>query len=259
MAPHNLTIAAVGGFILWFGWYGFNPGSTLSAMDAQGIGRVATNTTLAACGGGMAAMMVAFLAGSTKGKFDLGFTTNGFLAGLVAITCPCYWVDPLGAICLGFIAGVVVVVGVWVLEWFRIDDPIGAVPVHGFAGIWGTLSLGFFAAGKFGATGATGADNSSPVAGLFYGGGTSVLKAQAIGSATITIATFLVAFIMMWLIKQLPHPWSLRVEGKGEVGAGGLDFWEHGSDAYPDDTSTGELTPEYDIKPHHPKPSPQYS
>ena len=258
MAPHNLTIAAVGGFILWFGWYGFNPGSTLSAMDAQGIGRVATNTTLAACGGGMAAMMVAFLAGSTKGKFDLGFTTNGFLAGLVAITCPCYWVDPLGAICLGFIAGVVVVIGVWVLEWFRVDDPIGAVPVHGFAGIWGTLSLGFFASGKFGATGATGADNSSPVAGLFYGGGTSVLKAQLIGSATITIATFAVAFVMMWLIKQLPHPWSLRVEGKGEVGAGGLDFWEHGTDAYPDDVPATELAPAFDTKPH-PKPRPQFS
>ena len=153
MAPHNLTIAAVGGFILWFGWYGFNPGSTLSAMDMQGIGRVATNTTLAACAGGMGAMLIALWSGPSKGKFDLGFTTNGFLAGLVAITCPCYWVDPLGAICLGFVAGVVVVYGTYLLEWLRIDDPIGAVPVHGLCGIWGTLSLGFFAAGKYGATG----------------------------------------------------------------------------------------------------------
>jgi Amt family ammonium transporter len=232
MAPHNLTIAAVGGFILWFGWYGFNPGSTLSAMDAQGIGRVATNTTLAACGAGMSAMLVGLWTGSTKGKFDLGITTNGFLAGLVAITCPCYWVDPLGAICLGLVAGVVVVYGLYLLEYLRIDDPIGAVPVHGFAGMWGTMSLGLFAAGKYGATGATGADNSSPVAGLFYGGGTAVLKAQVIGSLTITAATFGVAFIMMWAIRKLPHPWNLRVEEKGELI--GLDVYEHGSNAYPD-------------------------
>ncbi|PWT99517.1 MAG: ammonium transporter [Bacteroidetes bacterium] len=233
MPPHNLTIAAVGGFILWFGWYGFNPGSTLSAMDMQGIGRVATNTTLAACAGGMGAMLLALWTGSTRGKFDLGLTTNGFLAGLVAITCPCYWVDPVGAIVLGFIAGIVVVLGCNLLEYLRIDDPVGAVPVHGLAGIWGTISLGFFAAGKYGATSATGADNSSPVAGLFYGGGTTVLKAQLIGSATITIATFVVAFVMMWLIRQLPHPWNLRVEEEGEAAPGGLDVWEHGTEAYP--------------------------
>jgi len=99
--------------------------------------------------------------------------------------------------------------------------------------MWGTWSLGLFASGKFGATTATGADNSSPVAGLFYGGGTSVLKAQLLGSLTITAATFIVAFVMMWLIRQLPHPWNLRVEGPGEVGVGGLDAWEHGTAAYP--------------------------
>lgn len=242
MPPHNLTIAAVGGFILWFGWYGFNPGSTLSAMDMQGIGRVATNTTLAACAGGMAAMLVALWSGPTKGKFDLGLTTNGFLAGLVAITCPCYWVDPLGAICLGTVAGIIVVLGVSLLEWLRIDDPVGAVPVHGMAGIWGTLSLGLFAAGKYGATGAVGADNSSPVAGLFYGGGTSVLKAQLIGSVTITLATFIIAFTMMWAIKQLRYPWNLRVEPEGETGPGGLDAWEHGTGAYPDTEDTGGFT-----------------
>ena len=233
MPPHNLTIAAVGGFILWFGWYGFNPGSTLSAMDFEGIGRVATNTTLAACAGGMSAMIVAYYMGSTKGKFDLGFTTNGFLAGLVAITCPCYWVDPIGAILLGFVAGIIVVAGVYALEWFRVDDPIGAVSVHGFAGIWGTISLGLFAAGKYGATTATGPDNSSPVSGLFYGGGTTVLKAQLIGSMTITTCTFLVSLLMMYAIKQLPHPWNLRVEAEGELGPGGLDVWEHGTEAYP--------------------------
>jgi len=228
---HNLTIAAVGGFILWFGWYGFNPGSTLSAVDMQGIGRVAANTTLAACAGGISAMYFSLWFGDTKGKFDLGYTVNGFLGGLVAITCPCYWVSPFGAIILGLVAGVIVYMAVNLLEWLRIDDPIGAVPVHGFCGIWGTLSLGLFACGKYGATGPTGADNSSPVAGLFYGGGATVLEAQLIGSLIVTVATFAITFTMMWVIKQLPYPWKLRVEPEGEIS--GLDVYEHGSDAYP--------------------------
>ena len=231
---HNLTIAAVGGFILWFGWYGFNPGSTLSAIDGQGIGRIATNTTLAACSGGMIAMYMALWFGKTKGKFDLGYTVNGFLAGLVAITCPCYWVSPLGAILLGGVAGVVVYAGVQLIEYLRIDDPVGAVAVHGFAGIWGTLSLGLFACGKYGATGPTGADNSAPVAGLFYGGGASVFEAQLIGSFFITASTFLTTYIMMWIIRKFPHPWNLRVEEHGELGVGGLDVFEHGSGAYPE-------------------------
>ncbi len=232
--PHNLTIAAVGGFLLWFGWYGFNPGSTLSAMDGQGIGRIAANTTLAACAGGMAAMCVALWFGNTKGKFDMGYSVNGFLAGLVAITCPCYWVSPLGAILLGLVAGIVVYVGVNLLEWFRVDDPIGAVSVHGFAGIWGTLSLGLFATGQYGSSGPTGADNSATavVKGLFYGGGVDVLKAQFIGSFTITVATFVVAFAMMWVIRKLPHPWNLRVSAEGESGPG-IDIFEHGIEAYP--------------------------
>ncbi len=231
--PHNLTVAAVGGFLLWFGWYGFNPGSTLSAMDMQGIGRVSANTTLAACAGGMSAMFMAFFIGATKGKFDLGFSINGFLGGLVAITASCYWVSPSGAIGLGLIAGVVCYYGVNLIEWFRIDDPVGAVAVHGLCGIWGTLSIGFFACGKFGATGPTGADDSAPVAGIFYGGGTSVLIAQVIGSAVVTIGTFIVAFVIMKAINALPHPWKLRVEPEGETGPGGLDVFEHGIEAYP--------------------------
>ena len=109
MLPHDLTIATVGGLILWFGWYGFNPGSTLSAMDFEGIGRVAANTTLAACAAGLSAMFYAYPKTKT---WDVSFTVNGFLAGLVAITCPCYWVSPTGAIMLGGIAGVIVVVAV---------------------------------------------------------------------------------------------------------------------------------------------------
>ena len=209
---HNLPIATVGAFLLWFGWYGFNPGSTLSAMDADGIGRIAANTTLAACAASLTAMLLPLWFGPNKGKYDLGFTINGLLAGLVAITCPCYWVSPLGAILIGLIAGAVVYYGTLLLEHLRIDDPVGAVPVHGIAGIWGTISLGFFASGQYGATGPTGADNSAPVKGLFYGGGLDVLKAQIIGSAVITLATFAIAIVLMWAVNKLPYPWKLRVE-----------------------------------------------
>src|SRR6266481_959093 len=226
MLPHDLTIAAVGGLILWFGWYGFNPGSTLSAMDFEGIGRVATNTTLAACGAGLTALAYAYVLSK---KWDVSFTVNGFLAGLVAITCPCYWVSPVGAVILGGVAGVFVVLGVEALDWLRIDDPIGAVPVHGFCGIWGTLSLGLFACGRYGATGPITADNTAPLTGLFYGGGTQVLKAQAIGSMTITVATFAVSLAVMYLVKGLGF---LRVSAEGEIY--GLDLHEHGISAYPE-------------------------
>lgn len=236
MMPHDLTIAASGGLLLWFGWYGFNPGSTLSAMDFEGIGRVAANTTLAACAAGLTAMIVAY---SFAKKWDVSFTVNGFLAGLVAITCPCYWVSPTGAILLGGIAGVIVVAGVELLEWLRIDDPIGAVPVHGICGIWGTLSLGLFACGKYGATGPLAADNSAPLRGLFYGGGTQVLMAQAIGSLIITVATFSVALAVMYLVNAFG---LLRVSAEGETY--GLDLHEHGISAYPEYviTSTGRTT-----------------
>ena len=148
MPYHNMTIASVGGVILWFGWYGFNPGSTLSAMDFQGIARVATNTTLAACTGGLAALFFVY----PRAKiWDCGATLNGLLAGLVAITCPCYWVSPFGALCIGAVAGVIVILATDLLEYVRIDDPCGAWPVHGAAGIWGTWSLGLFATGQFGA------------------------------------------------------------------------------------------------------------
>src|SRR5450432_3614878 len=226
MLPHDLTIAASGGLLLWFGWYGFNPGSTLSAMDFEGIGRVAANTTLAACAAGLTAMAVAYFKNKT---WDVSFTVNGFLAGLVAITCPCYWVSPTGAILLGGVAGVVVVLGVDLLEWLRIDDPIGAVPVHGICGIWGTLSLGLFACGKYGASGPTGPDNSVALTGLFYGGGTQVLKAQIIGSACITFATFAVAMVVMLLVNATG---LLRVSEEGELY--GLDLHEHGISAYPE-------------------------
>jgi ammonium transporter, Amt family len=238
MLPHDLTIAATGGLILWFGWYGFNPGSTVSAMDFQGIGRVAANTTLAACAGGLSAMFYGF---PKTQKWDISFTVNGFLAGLVAITCPCYWVNPTGSIILGAIAGVIVVVGIDLLEWLRIDDPIGAVPVHGFCGIWGTLSLGLFATGEYGLSGAFGPDNSAPLLlrGLFYGGGFQVLSAQIVGSAIITLSTFAVAMALMAAVSSLG---LLRVSKEGELA--GLDIHEHGIPAYPEYVMQPTATPQ---------------
>jgi Amt family ammonium transporter len=232
MPYHNMTIASVGAVILWFGWYGFNPGSTLSAMDIVGIGRVAVNTTLAACSGGLAALFFVY---PRSKKWDCGATLNGLLAGLVAITCPCYWVSPTGAIILGAIAGVIVILATDLLEYLRIDDPCGAWPVHGACGIWGTLSLGLFATGQFGAPTTTGADNSAGavVKGLFYGGGPDQLVAQIIGNFSIGIGVTIAAVILMYAVKATG---TLRVTKEGEIE--GLDLHEHGGPAYPDTRST---------------------
>jgi len=233
-AAHSLPLATIGAFLLWFGWYGFNPGSTLSGMDYIGIGRIAANTTIAACTGSLAAMLCALWIGPFKGKFDTGFALNGMLAGLVAITCPCYWVSPFGSVIIGIVAGFVVFGGIYLMEYLRIDDPVGAVSVHGFAGIWGTLSLGLFASGEYGITGPLGPDNSAAniVKGLFYGGGWDVLKAQAIGSFTVTAATLILSFAVMFMVSKLPYPFKLRVEPKGETAFGGIDVFEHGAEAY---------------------------
>ena len=209
-------------------------------MDAAGIGRVAANTTLAACAGGLGAMFWMY----PKNKvWDCGMTINGFLAGLVAITCPCYWVSPFGAIMLGAIAGPVCALCVDLMEYLRIDDPVGAVAVHGAAGIWGTLSLGLFATGQYGAPTPTGADNSaaSVVTGLFYGGGVNQLIGQAIGSAAIGGATLIGSLIMMYLVKITV---GLRVTKEGELE--GIDLHEHGGGAYPElvGSSHGFVLPE---------------
>ena len=232
MPYHNMTIASVGAVILWFGWYGFNPGSTLSAMDYIGIARVATNTTLAACTGGLGALFFVY---PRSKKWDCGATLNGLLAGLVAITCPCYWVSPLGAMILGAVAGVIVILATDLLEYLRIDDPCGAWPVHGVAGMWGTYSLGLFATGQFGAPTTTGADNSagSVVKGLFYGGGTNQLVAQLIGNLSIGIGVFVAAMILMYAVKATG---TLRISKEGELE--GLDLHEHGGVAYPEQSNS---------------------
>ncbi len=209
---HDLTIAAIGGVILWFGWYGFNPGSTLSALDAAGIGRVATNTTLAAAAGGLTAMALVY---PRVKKWDMGITINGFLGGLVAITAPCYYVNATGAVLIGLVAGPVVVYGIDLIEHFRIDDPIGAVAVHGLAGVWGTWSVGLFATGQW-----------SP-AGLLWGGGGRLLFAQVWGNLVAGAAAFGVGVALFVAVRATG---TLRVSREGELE--GIDIHEHGAPAY---------------------------
>jgi Amt family ammonium transporter len=212
---HDMTVAAIGGVILWFGWYGFNPGSTLSAIDAAGIGRVATNTTLAAAAGGLSAMLFVY---PRLKKWDMGITINGFLGGLVAVTCPCYYVNAFGAVVIGLIGGIVVVLGIDLIEHLRIDDPIGAVAVHGFAGIWGTWSLGLFSTGRFGV----------PKGVLWdFTDGWKQLWAQIWGNAVIAIVAFGVAFLMMHAVKLTG---TLRISEAEELE--GIDIAEHGAPAY---------------------------
>jgi Amt family ammonium transporter len=210
---HDLTIAAIGGVILWFGWYGFNPGSTLSAIDSAGIGRVATNTTLAAAAGGLSALAIIYW---RIKKWDMGITINGFLGGLVAITAPCYFVNSTGAVIIGLIGGIVVVFGIDLIEHLRIDDPIGAVAVHGIAGIWGTWSVGLFATGQY-----------LEVKGLFWGGGVKQLWAQVWGNAVMAIGAFGVGLLLMYGVKAMG---ILRLSEEGELE--GIDIHDHGSPAY---------------------------
>src|SRR2546425_4114623 len=195
--PHDLTWGAIGGVGLGVVWVGGEPRARPSAMDFAGIGRVAANTTIAACAGGMAAVLFVY---PRSKKWDLGMSINGFLGGLVAITCSCYWVSPGGAVVIGAVAGIVVPLGIDFLEHRRIDDPIGAVPVHGFAGIWGTLSLGLFATGHYGVPTPDGIDTSTTVKGLFYSGGIDQLKAQFIGSATCVVVISAVSLVLFFLV-----------------------------------------------------------
>jgi ammonium transporter, Amt family len=228
-APHDMNIAAIGAVILWFGWYGFNPGSTLSGMDFEGIGRVAANTTLAACAGGLIAVFFVYPRGKT---WDVGMAINGFLGGLVAITAPCYWVSPQGAVIIGAVAGIIVPLVVDLLEHLRIDDPIGAVAVHGGCGIWGTLCVGLFATGDFGlpdpVVGTAALD--TPIEGLFYGGGGGQLLAQAIGSVSCIVVVSIAALALMFGLRKVPGAWNLRIAKDDELE--GIDIVEHGLPAY---------------------------
>lgn len=220
---HNMSLAALGTFILWLGWFGFNPGSQLaiaSQGDADAVAMVAVTTNLAAAAGALGALFTAWL---RYGKPDLGQTLNGVLGGLVAITAGCAYVDPLSSIIIGFIAGPIVVFSAELLEKLKIDDPVGAVPVHLVNGIWGTLAVGLFASVP-GNTGTTG---------LFYGGGLTLLISQFVGVVAIGLWTVATTALMFFAIKATI---GLRVS-KAEEEAG-LDIGEHGMVAYPDLSGT---------------------
>ncbi len=216
---HNIPLAALGVFILWFGWYGFNPGSTFSAHHLR-ISVIAVNTTLAAAAASLTAMLIVLA--KTK-KFDIGIALNGVLAGLVAITAPCAWVESWAAVVIGIVAGIIMVIGVYLLEALKIDDPVGAVPVHGFNGLWGIISVGIFADGTYGVY------SIKPpfVKGLLYGGGTGQLIAQLIGAVALFAWAFITSYI---LFKVLDIIIGIRVSPEEELQ--GLDILEHGTPAY---------------------------
>ena len=181
---HNLPLASVGAFILWFGWFGFNPGSSLGAVgNWELIGSVVVNTFLASAAGGIATMFYTFF---SYGKIDITMVINGILAGLVSITAGCNVVGPMSAILIGFIAGILVDVAVLFFDKMKVDDPVGAVAVHGINGLFGTLAVGFFAI----------------EGGLFFGGGLDLLTTQLIGVTIIALFSFSITFIIMKVLKS---------------------------------------------------------
>lgn len=215
---HSISLVTLGVFILWLGWFGFNPGSQLAATgaNADAVALVAANTNIAAAAGGMASLILAW---ALNKKPDLSQTLNGVLAGLVAITAPCAWVTPAASILIGAVGGVLVVYGALLLEKFKIDDPVSAVPVHLINGVWGTLAVGLFAV-----------DN-----GLFTTGQAGQLLAQAIGIVAVGAWCLVTGGVMFFAIKVVT---GLRVSREEELK--GLDYHEHGAEAYPGDV-LGEL------------------
>lgn len=211
---HSMPLAALGVFILWFGWYGFNAGSTLSGTDLS-IAHVATTTTLAAATGAIGAMFTSWI---WFGKPDPSMSLNGALAGLVGITAGTWVVSPFGSVVIGLIAGILVVMSV---EFFdkvlHIDDPVGAISVHGVCGAWGTLAVGLFANGG----------NDPGIVGLFYGGGAAQLGIQALGVLAVFAWVVVTGLVLFGVLKAAK---LLRVSEREELM--GLDIGEHGTESY---------------------------
>ncbi len=219
---HNMAFTTLGVIILWFGWFGFNPGSTLS-VDFGGVGffaYVALNTNLAAAAGVLGAVITSWL---VVKKPDLSMMLNGAIAALVAITAACAFVAPWAAILIGFVSGIIVVVGSLLVERVGLDDPVGAIAAHGMSGVWGTLSLGFLAVPKLASNLETG------TGGLFYGGGFHQLGTQALGLAAVGAFTFTVSFLILLLFKV-----TFGIRTEAEVEEAGLDVSEHGMWGYPE-------------------------
>ena len=219
---HDIPIAMLGAYILAFGWFGFNAGSTLAGGDVR-LAVVAVNTMLASCGGAISAM---FYMLRVTGKFDAPMCTNGFLAGLVAVTAPCAFIPGWAAIVVGLVAGVLVCAGVTFVErTLRVDDPVGAVAVHGINGLWGCLALGIFADGTYG-KGFNGVDHA--VRGLLFGGADQFV-AQVIGVITATVYALVVSFVVFKVLGLITPMRSSREDEES-----GLDVPETGTVAYPE-------------------------
>ena len=218
---HSIVLAALGVFILWFGWFGFNPGSTLSAHHLR-ISIIAVNTNMAAAAGALVALLISRW---KTGKWDTGMALNGAIVGLVAITAPCAWVEGWVSIIIGGIAGALMYASVKFFENRGVDDPVGAVSVHGIGGLWGLLSVGLFADGTYGNYSV----EAPFVTGLFYGGGWEQLLAQIISIIVVVVWAFGLGFITFKLMDKFM---GIRVSPAEEIK--GLDVPEHGLPAYPD-------------------------
>lgn len=209
---HNIPLVALGVFILWFAWFGFNCGSTTTPDGT--VGYIAVNTCLAACTGFIASLLTVWV---MTGKPDPSISMNGVLAGLVGVTAGCYEVSPAGSIAIGVICGVVVVLSiVFIDQKLRIDDPVGAVSVHGVCGFLGTVLVGVFAAPGYGSN-----------VGLLYGGGCGLLLIQLLGAVSVGAWAFLTGMLVFKIADKLI---GLRVSP--EVELKGLDITEHGTDVY---------------------------
>lgn len=213
---HNMSMVTLGGLVLWFGWFGFNPGSTMAVGDGTAIAHIAVTTNIAAATAIISSTIVAWI---VMGKPDLSMIINGALAGLVAVTAGCAFVDITGAAIIGLVAGVIVVFAVPFFDKLKLDDPVGALSVHLANGIWGTLAVGLFAIDGI-AGNATGN-------GLFYGGGLKLLGSQAIGVIAVGAFTFTIALAVWFIIKK-----TIGVRVSKEEETGGLDRGEHGAEAY---------------------------
>jgi Amt family ammonium transporter len=220
---HNMAYVTLGVLILWFGWFGFNPGSTLGVVTGENIGYfayVALTTNIAAAAGALGAVATAWL---VIKKPDLSMMLNGAIAALVAITAASGFVAPWAAIVIGAVAGFIVVVGVLAIERIKIDDPIGAIAAHGMAGVWGTLATGLFAVPALAENLATG------TGGFVYTGSLHQVGVQALGLLAVGAFTFTASFGALWTMKAI---WGIRVDP--EVETAGLDVSEHGMWGYPE-------------------------
>jgi Amt family ammonium transporter len=220
---HNMAMVMLGTLILAFGWFGFNAGSGLSGSTPR-IGMIAVNTMLA---GGASTLSACFFMWYLYGKPDPTMMCNGMLAGLVAITAGCAFVSPAMAYLIGAMAGVMVVLGVLYCERHRLDDPVGAIAVHGFAGLWGLIAVGLFADGTYG-DGYNGVPGN--VVGLFYGGGGRQLASQAIAAVVAIAWNVIVGGGVFLLIGRLIN--GNRVSPETEIA--GLDIPEMGTPGYPE-------------------------